>query len=120
MIDYEFFTKEELACRCGECDGGAMNPFFMKRLIDMRRSLGFPFHVSSGFRCKIHNENVGGTDGSLHVVGNAVDLLVRDERALSIISKARQFGFNGIGIKQSGKDRFVHIDDRLIFAMWTY
>ena len=31
-------------------------------------------------------------------------------RALEIISKARDFGFTGIGVNQKGNARFIHLD----------
>ena len=109
MSVYTYFSHDELACPC--CGQQAMDPVFMDRLMSMRQMLGFPFPVTSGYRCKLHNAEVGGTELSAHLTGHAVDIAVRGEQALYIVVNALDFGMKGVGVKQHGSSRFVHIDD---------
>lgn len=113
MSRWEFFTADELRCRCG-CGLGEndMDPVFMGRLIHMRRELSFPFVVTSAIRCPEHNQNVSSTGpNGPHTTGRAVDIALRGERAYRIASLAQSYGFTGLGVKQQGAHRFIHLDD---------
>jgi len=88
-----------------------MDQHFMDKLIVLRKILQFPFPITSGFRCSLHNSEVGGTKHSAHLTGHAVDIGVRGEQALYIVTNARDFHMTGIGLKQKGSSRFVHLDD---------
>jgi hypothetical protein len=46
-----------------------------KAMDEVRRLLGRPILITSGFRCKKVNEAVGGTAKSAHVKGHAVDFV---------------------------------------------
>lgn len=111
MSEWEYFTDKELFCPCGECDG-EMKPSFMVRLVEMRKALNFPFPVSSAFRCKQHNADVGGVKNSYHLLGRAVDISVTHDHAYTIIANAKKYGFYGVGVSQKGYKRFIHLDDR--------
>jgi len=111
MTDWQYFSDEELACRCGECDG-EMKPSFMVRLIEMREFLGFPFPITSAYRCEAHNKAVGGAKDSYHTQGRAVDIAVSHDQAWQVIVAAKKFGFRGIGVSQKGTKRFIHLDNR--------
>ena len=89
-----------------------MDPEYMGRLVNMRLVLAFPFPVTSGYRCPEHNARVSGTglDGP-HTTGRAVDIALRGEQALLVVERARTFGFTGIGLRQHGLNRYVHLDD---------
>jgi uncharacterized protein YcbK (DUF882 family) len=113
---FTFFRDSELACRCGDCDGGAwsMSARFMHRIVDMRRKLDFPFVVSSAYRCPAHNAAVSTTGiAGPHTTGRALDLRVYGHRAFAIVGIAKQYGMTGIGIQQKGPRnvRMVHLDD---------
>ena len=41
----------------------------------LRRQFGSPVKVTSGYRCKDVNKDVGGTTGSQHLVGEAADIV---------------------------------------------
>jgi hypothetical protein len=41
----------------------------------------------------------------------AVDLVVSRHRAWKLIREATAMGFTGLGVKQHGTRRFVHLDD---------
>lgn len=109
---YPYFTQSEMRCRCGNCEG--LPTFdFMDILVTVREEAGFPFIVSSAYRCPEYNALVsnGSLDGP-HVRGVAVDILVRGEHALRLIVIGQKHGMTGFGIKQHGNynNRFLHLD----------
>lgn len=85
---------------------------FMDRLEDLRVAYGRPMSLSSAYRCAAHNAAVSstGTDGP-HTTGRAVDVLVSGPEAFKLIQLAVSRGFTGIGVKQKGDGRFIHLDD---------
>lgn len=104
------FSDKELACKCG-C-GMLPELDFMRKVEVVRVRCGFPFFVASAARCKKHNAEVSETgDDGPHTFGRAIDIAVTGNRALDVVRHALQEGFTGIGIKQHGKGRLVHIDD---------
>jgi uncharacterized protein YcbK (DUF882 family) len=121
----EFFTEAEFACKhCGE---QKMDTAFLLDLAALRRECGFPFVVSSGYRCPVHNANVSTTGANgPHTTGRAVDIAVSGTRAMSLLRAAIGGGFTGIGVQQKGAGRFIHLDNlpqaagRVRPAIWSY
>jgi zinc D-Ala-D-Ala carboxypeptidase len=108
---WDKFPKREMQCKCG-CGAALVDPTFMNRLMQLRRSFGRPMIVSSGYRCPTHNAKVSSTGSNgPHTTGHAVDIAVRGVEALHLIPLAMTFGFTGIGVKQKGGERFMHFDD---------
>lgn len=127
-MKWEYFTKKELECKCG-CGKADMNPDFMRKLVRLRRSLGFAFPLTSAYRCPEHNQNVSSTGpNGPHTTGRAVDICISGKEALRLITAARGHGMTGFGIKQHGPHgaRFIHLDDldasvsRPRPWIWTY
>lgn len=113
MIDWdslENFTADEFKCRC--CGIEEMNAKTMLNLQELRTAAGFPFVITSGYRCPQHNANVSST-GLLgpHTTGQAVDIACRGIEARTLIVMHDAFGFTGLGVKQKGDGRFIHLDD---------
>ncbi len=122
-----YFKIEEFNCRC--CGGNKMDPTFLGRLDEFRHLMGFAFIVNSGYRCPKHNQSVSTTgETGPHTLGRAVDLRCSHERALRLVSHARQFGFTGVGLMQHGavESRYIHLDDlpgkvgQPRPSIWTY
>ena len=120
---WDHFTDEELRCRC--CGEMHMDQSFMNKLVMFREQMGFPFPVTSAFRCPKHNHEVSHS-GFLgpHTTGKAVDIQVVGERAALLIRGALNNGFMGVGIRQHGDvhKRIVHLDmmPRPFQQIWTY
>ena len=113
MKDYPFFSVDELKCKCGECDGGEMSDIFMMKLVRLRRLLGIGMVVSSGFRCANYNANVSKTKSRTgpHTTGHSVDVLCSHTKAFKILELAFEVGMTGVGVRQKGDSRFIHLDD---------
>lgn len=100
------FTKAELQCHhCGLC---LMKDSFLEALQALRKDWGRSISVTSGYRCKTHNQAVGGRPSSQHLAGNAADLDISKlsaEDKISFLELCRQH-FTGIGISKT----FIHCD----------
>lgn len=109
-VDYPNFEASEFDCRC-PCGDNFMEVDFMTALQQLRTLAGFPFAISSGYRCAAHNDKISnsGVSGP-HTTGKAADILVSGARARTILRLADKF--TGIGIKQNGghHNRFIHLD----------
>ncbi len=108
-----YFTRQELACRCGQCGGRAdMNPVTVDRLTRLREAAGRPLTVSSGFRCERHPSEARKTTVGAHRQGRAVDLPVDGGTAYTLIRLALGLGFTGVGVSMGPHGpRFIHLDD---------
>ncbi len=110
-----WFKKEEFACPC--CHQNHIDDVIMTKIDKVRDKLGVPLHVNSGFRCSVHNRDVGGKTSSLHTFGKAVDIstatLTGEKKRLLLALAAEEF--NGIGIAKT----FYHFDigDK---KLWVY
>ncbi len=104
------FKLEEFACKhCGQVQ---MDETFLEKLDELRERCGFPFVITSGYRCPEHNRVVSNT-GLLgpHTTGRAADVKVRGRQAMLLIYEALDMGvFTGIGLNQKGTGRYVHLD----------
>jgi zinc D-Ala-D-Ala carboxypeptidase len=107
---YKYFTAEELACQ--HCGADGMNADFMAKVEFLREQLGFPFVVSSAYRCPDHPIEAKKTSGpGAHSTGRAIDIAVQGEKAHQLLKKAFSMGIGGIGVNQKGSGRFIHLDD---------
>jgi zinc D-Ala-D-Ala carboxypeptidase len=114
----KYFTEDEFRCRCG-CGKAEMDEFFVKTLDQVRDELGFPLVITSGYRCPDWNEQVSSSGRSgPHTTGKAADVGVSYARARKFITLAVT-EFMGVGVKQHGVGRFIHVD-MLEPRLWTY
>jgi uncharacterized protein YcbK (DUF882 family) len=109
------FAPHEFICQGLTCCGGAerMDGDFVLRLDALRKALGKPLLVTSGYRCPEHNDRVSSTGRTgPHTTGRAADLALVGRDAFVVLRMAFDFGFTGIGLKQHGPHgrRFVHLD----------
>lgn len=123
---WQYFTLDELSCRGENCceHQMLMDPGFMQKIVRIRRLLGFPFAVTSAYRCPLHNSKVSHTgENGPHTTGHAIDIACWSDDAFLIVKAAMDAGvFTGIGVNQRGNQRFVHLDDikRERRRMWSY
>tara|TARA_B100000524_G_C23552305_1_gene335261 strand:- start:224 stop:601 length:378 start_codon:yes stop_codon:yes gene_type:complete len=122
--NYSNFKPEEFACQ--HCGKEGISPNLLDKLQEFRTYLGFPFVVTSGYRCLEHPIEAKKTKAGVHASGLAVDILCRGEQAYIILANAAKFGFTGIGVNQKGNSRFIHLDisepenDRPRPHVWSY
>jgi len=126
-MSWQNFRHAEFKCRCG-CNKNLIDSDFVDRLQRLRDRYARPMIITSGYRCKKHDQTVGSGTG-VHVSGHAVDVLVSRVNAYDLIRCALELGFTGIGAMQHGphKKRFVHLDDLRSLKgkwirpmLWTY
>jgi uncharacterized protein YcbK (DUF882 family) len=112
------FTLEEFACKGSDCCGNSapMNPQLLFLCDDLRTACGFPLHVNSGFRCKIHNENVGGAKNSFHTLGLAVDLSPRDADRMVLFEGVLRGRLDYRNLSVGYYKDFIHIDLRTLLG----
>lgn len=105
------FSASEFACRhCGEV---FVHPVLVCCLEELRRTVGRPLRIVSGYRCDVHNRAVGGARLSQHRLGTAADI----PSGYATEAQAARAGFLGIGT--SGRWA-THVDVRPHRARWSY
>lgn len=111
----EYFSNDELRCRC--CGKLKSDPDFRFKLNLARDRAGIPFIIESGYRCPKHNAEEGSTSTN-HTTGKGVDIrcLAGPDR-YKIVSALLSVGFTGIGIHKT----FIHADtNHKTPALWLY
>lgn len=116
----ENFRWEEFHCRCGQCEMPPDVQANVERLVlellqPMRKALGRPIHIASGYRCSAHNKAVGGAELSQHMRGTAADIIVRglSEQCVYNILDGHLLSNDRIGPGGLGNyPSFIHVDIR--------
>lgn len=115
----DHFTPGELACRhCHKLLDTPDARRAWRNLDGLRASMGLPLRVHSGYRCRVHNADVGGSKQSYHMRGMAFDVspinkaeMTRMEYTrweVQLIYSAGATAFAGIGVYKG----FIHLDTR--------
>ena len=101
------FRLEEFRCKCGrsDCRVTLLDDALVKVLQQLRDHFGRSVNVNSGYRCKAHNEYVGGDPGSHHMKGMAADIRVEGILPEEVAKYAESMGVKRIGLY----DNFVHL-----------
>ena len=105
---------------CPHCGANNIDPRFVQLLDEIREEYGKPMVIKSGYRCKAHNEAVGGVPESAHVDGVAADIgcsFAADRFRLVQIALAHEV--KRIGVAKT----FVHLDtshDLPQEVLWLY
>jgi len=99
------FSRAEFRCPCAKCETVVVMGL-VDRLQRIRDAIRMPIRITSGYRCKTYNAQVGGETDSAHLTGEAVDVLMpSNEYAYYFLEQAFRW-FVRIGIY----DRHVHLD----------
>jgi len=112
--DWPYFEDRELASP--DLGYAVMYEPFMRRLVTLREMMGIPLIVTSGYRSRVHHEEIyrklgkPAPEHSAHLYGCAADIAVQGEHAYHLGRIAFALGFTGIWPKQHGGGRFVHLD----------
>ncbi len=108
------FSRHEFACKCG-CGFDDIDLELVKILQQIRDHFDQKIEVTSGCRCKTHNEKVGGGTRSQHLLGKAADIVVENTPAQFVQELADDMDVKGLGYYNS----FTHIDTRERHARWN-
>jgi len=114
---FKYFTKDEFVCQAtGENE---IEDELILALDELREHCGFPFIITSGYRCESHPESKKNPQSS-HIKGLAADILVKNSRERAVILAAlMNAGFSRFGIGHN----FIHVDldeDKIQGVIWTY
>jgi uncharacterized protein YcbK (DUF882 family) len=91
-----------------------------KNLEVLRKHIGQPIRVTSGFRSKEHNKKIGGALNSYHVLGMAADIQVSKmtpeqvAKAIELLIAEGKIKEGGLGIYRT----WVHYDIRGTKSRW--
>ena len=107
-----FFKDTEFACKCDyeNCVESERNmkQKFLDAIYWVRSQVDFPMIVTSGYRCKKHNKDVGGARYSFHARGMAADFhMVDAKQRYELVEAAIAAGLSVIVYSN-----FVHLDAR--------
>ena len=113
-ICYGLNSKEfECKCNYSDCRATIISYRLITALEKFRKLVNTALRYNSGFRCTMHNFSVGGAALSRHLVGEAIDIRLKELEHLShddIEHALRSCGFTFIKFYKS----FVHADVRQI------
>jgi len=117
------FSLDEFA----SADGTAPSGEVLKNLTELaknlevlRKHIGQPIRVTSGFRSREHNRKIGGAVNSFHVLGMASDIQVSKmtpeqvAKAIELLIAEGKMKEGGLGIYRT----WVHYDFRGTKARW--
>jgi uncharacterized protein YcbK (DUF882 family) len=109
------FSLDEFA----SADGTAPSGEVLKNLTELaknlevlRKHIGQPIRVTSGFRSREHNKKIGGATNSFHVLGMAADIQVSKmtpeqvAKAIELLIKEGKMKQGGLGIYRT----WIHYD----------
>ena len=113
------FDSAEFDCKHCFQGGDAMHPNLIKLLEKLRADCGgFPLYINSGYRCNIHNANVGGVPNSQHVLKTAADVSPPQNMSVEEFCwycdhcSIDGLKFDGVGYYSADNGNFVHVDVR--------
>jgi uncharacterized protein YcbK (DUF882 family) len=110
----EHFTRHEFSCKCG-CGFDTVDVALVALLERVRNHFDKPVIVTSGCRCEMYNEHIGGSSGSLHKKGRAADIIVADTEPDDVADYLENINPDG-GVGRYST--FTHVDSRNIKARW--
>lgn len=118
----KYFSKTEFCCKhCGQLPENGIDERLLAVLDDVREKVGSPIFVSSGYRCLVHNKNIGGASQSYHVKGMAADVYSNDldvhclKKVIKEVMVSK--GLEG-GLQEYTDQEFVHVDVRGYWSSW--
>ena len=117
------FTIEEFQCRCGckmPSDLLANIESLVEELQVIRQVVESPITINSGYRCYSHNKAVGGAKNSQHLLGKAVDIVIKGHKPNDTHSLIELLIKDGVILEGGlGKyNTFTHYDIRGRKARW--
>lgn len=114
----DHFKLAEYHCKCDDCVTTIVAPLLVNACECLRTLVGEPLQITSGYRCKSHNEKVGGADDSYHTLGLAVDIRTvsrqNNDRLYNAAKDHSEIGAIGRYINDKNELKRLHIDLRQV------
>ena len=111
--DIKYFGKNEMTCKCG-CGLNNTDLRLMQIADGIREHFGSPAVITSGCRCAKHNAEVGGVQGSRHVLGKAMDFYIQGVPTQELLNYCQQLVNEGqlryTYTNNANMNGVVHID----------
>lgn len=101
----KYFKRQEFACQCN-CGFDTVDTALLDIVTSVRKHFDKPVTVTSGCRCKKHNEACGGATESYHLFGKAADIKVKDVTPSEVMAY----------LKAEYKDRYGFIE----YSTWVH
>lgn len=89
-----FIDSDEIDCQCSykTCNRTLYQESTMESFEKTRHKFSKAIRITSGYRCQMHNADVGGKVNSFHTIGAALDLQPQDGKDLNLLEDiARNF-----------------------------
>jgi len=98
-----YYTYNEMKCPC--CGIAISDPTFLEIMDGIREEVGRPVVINSWYRCKKHDDELGGKGA--HTTGQSADIkcLTSADRYAIILAALNQ-GVKRIGVGST----FIHVD----------
>ena len=119
------FKQSEFDCKCGcEMPEDVLGNItkLANQLQYVRDNVAMPININSGYRCEVHNESVGGSENSQHLLGKAADIVIEGLDPvldtydyLDDLMRTGEILQGGLGMYES----FTHYDIRKTKARWN-
>lgn len=110
-------SRSEFRCKCGNCVFKAADYELVRVLQRMVDDLGADYIIiTSGIRCELHNEKVGGAANSKHKAGIAADFWLSGVSPRDTVEYLDRKYPDRYGIGEY--ESFVHLDVRKEKARW--
>ena len=79
-------------------------------LYPLRKLIGHPVNITSGYRCEALNHLVGGVSTSQHANGEAADITVTGQSNTAVVNRIRKnCDFDQLILEQIGGTQWVHV-----------
>lgn len=108
------FQAKEFDCQCGKCPETLIDLDHVKKLQKLRDDMGAAIRLNSAYRCPAHNAAVGGEKNSIHMKGQATDIVIVSMSPDEVADGCEHF--DGLG----RYDTFTHVDSRGSKARWDF
>jgi len=112
------FSLDDFRCKCG-CGQALLDPNLIPALRSLQMIAKTKIQILSGFRCRAHNQKIGGSKNSVHCLGMAADIVIEGFTPVEMFFLAEQipeFRNGGIGVYPD--NGFLHLDVRKTSARW--
>ena len=105
----------DFQCQCKQCEVSYPHPFLLSLIHKIEMHYGKEIIITSGKRCKSHNDAIGGHRNSLHCATKAIDCHIPNIPHSDLYNWLSSTDHTlGLGLYNT----HVHIDIRYIPARW--